>query len=275
MTPAQSPLRLSALGSSAPPSLRSALSAAARHQPRSEELAQLALSLSPLLSAPPLPNAGAPSSSHPVDPSAGAPLSGAQWSGTGWTMGKGAIFLAGIAALLLSLPRIWSATRPSNRPTLEMPAIAASPTPEPVGQQQEAPVPPSVERESTASVSQPSDAAREPRTKPRTLSAPTGGALSTTTAAAPAPGTQESEVQLLERARRLLQTNPRQALDLVREHERRFVSGALVQEREIVAIDALERLGRSDDARSRDESFRARYPSSVHGKRVEVPSGRP
>jgi hypothetical protein len=61
----------------------------------------------------------------------------------------------------------------------------------------------------------------------------------------------------------------------VREHERRFASPALAQEREIIAIDALRRLKRVREASARSERFFAAYPSSIHGRSIESPSAPP
>jgi hypothetical protein len=66
-----------------------------------------------------------------------------------------------------------------------------------------------------------------------------------------------------------LPSNPGQALALGREHERVFPRGVLGQEREVLVIDALWRLGRKVEARALARSFAARHPNSVHGPRVE------
>src|SRR5262249_8668637 len=52
------------------------------------------------------------------------------------------------------------------------------------------------------------------------------------------------EVALLDRARAALASSPAQALALADEHAARFPHGKLGMEREMVAIDALRRLGR-------------------------------
>jgi hypothetical protein len=77
---------------------------------------------------------------------------------------------------------------------------------------------------------------------------------------APAP----SEGGLLLRARQKLAADPAGALALADEDAVRFPGGALAPEREVLAIEALARLGRSTDARARLASFRARYPESPH-----------
>jgi hypothetical protein len=84
-----------------------------------------------------------------------------------------------------------------------------------------------------------------------------------------------SEAEILLLARRALGSNPAAALGWVREHERRFASPALAQEREIIAIDALRRLKRVREASARSERFFAAYPSSIHGRSIESPSAPP
>jgi hypothetical protein len=43
----------------------------------------------------------------------------------------------------------------------------------------------------------------------------------------------------------------------------------LAQEREVIAIEALKRLGRDGDARWRAEQFDRAYPDSVHKRKVD------
>lgn len=78
-----------------------------------------------------------------------------------------------------------------------------------------------------------------------------------------------SEVSLLDSARAKLRTDPNRALELTREHARRFPNGALVQEREVIAIEALRRLGKSDAAKKRGEDFSQHYPDSAHQSKIE------
>jgi len=77
-----------------------------------------------------------------------------------------------------------------------------------------------------------------------------------------------SEADLLQSAQAALRSDPRRALALAREHQRRFPNGALVQEREVIAIEALSKLGRADDARGRAGRFKQRYPNSAHQRKV-------
>ncbi len=76
--------------------------------------------------------------------------------------------------------------------------------------------------------------------------------------------TVKAEAALLERARALSTNNPRQALAITREHARRFPHGLLAQEREVIAIEALRKLGREDEAGQRATKFRESYPGSAH-----------
>jgi hypothetical protein len=78
------------------------------------------------------------------------------------------------------------------------------------------------------------------------------------------PGTLTAERALLDRARAFLeQGDAPAALRATREHERRFASGMLAQEREAIAIRALLILDQTREARVRLEQFRARHPGSV------------
>src|SRR5690606_4034242 len=65
----------------------------------------------------------------------------------------------------------------------------------------------------------------------------------------------EGEAELLERARRALAQDPKRALALTRQHQARFPKGLLTQEREVIAIEALRRLGREQDAKQRAGTF--------------------
>jgi hypothetical protein len=78
-----------------------------------------------------------------------------------------------------------------------------------------------------------------------------------------------SEASLLDQARAELERNPRRALALTEEHRRRFPSGTLAQEREVIAIEALSRMGQTTEARSRGTDFERRYPDSAHRQKVD------
>jgi hypothetical protein len=44
----------------------------------------------------------------------------------------------------------------------------------------------------------------------------------------------------------------------------------MAQEREVLAIDALMRLGKTNDAKARAAKFHATWPDSAHGRRVDA-----
>ena len=73
----------------------------------------------------------------------------------------------------------------------------------------------------------------------------------------------------MQRAERLLDADPAAALRLTDERRRRFPTGALNQEAEVVAIDALLRLGRRADATARARSFEAAHAGSLHARRIK------
>lgn len=82
------------------------------------------------------------------------------------------------------------------------------------------------------------------------------------------------EAALLERARSALQGAPARALALTEEHQRAFPSGQLADERELVAVDALQRLGRTQEARQRAAPALARA-DSPYARRMRRILGEP
>jgi hypothetical protein len=77
------------------------------------------------------------------------------------------------------------------------------------------------------------------------------------------------EAALVQRAERLLTSDPAGALRLTEERKRRFPGGALDQEAEVVAIDALLRLGRRPEATTRAHAFEAAHAGSLHARRIK------
>lgn len=77
-----------------------------------------------------------------------------------------------------------------------------------------------------------------------------------------------SEAGLLLQARKALKSDPANALRLANEHQARFASGRLTPEREVLAIEALRKLGRKLEADERLHKFEAQYPGSIHLKRL-------
>jgi hypothetical protein len=94
-----------------------------------------------------------------------------------------------------------------------------------------------------------------------------GGALSASPArTAPSPA---DEVLLVERAQTSLRHgSTHEALALANRHSREHPNGAVTQESEAIAIEALYRLGRRAEADARRARFRARFPSSPHLRRI-------
>ena len=80
----------------------------------------------------------------------------------------------------------------------------------------------------------------------------------------------KAEVQLLERAQDALRSRPEEALALCNDHKKRFPSGMLVQEREVIAIEALVKTARKDEARAQADRFKKRFPGSSHIRRLET-----
>lgn len=218
--------------------LRQALEAGRAEVPTEAQLDALAAKLGPLIGGG--PGGGGP----PADPS---PVAGAAATG-GKLLGGLGIAAAGVAvALLVATPDDPVPPRPRPAPVAEAP-VEAPPPPVPEGLD----VP---EDDVPEDVEPPPELAR-PRASPR-----------------PAPTFEvdpAAELALLRRSQDTLRTDPAGALALTAEHERRFGLGTLGQEREVVAIDALHRLGRDDAARARAASFRERWPRSAHLRRIDV-----
>ena len=80
--------------------------------------------------------------------------------------------------------------------------------------------------------------------------------------------TLPEEARLLTTARWELAENPGRCLAATEAHGQRFPSGALSEEREALAIEALARLGRRPEARARFASFVARFASSPYRPRL-------
>lgn len=130
--------------------------------------------------------------------------------------------------------------------------------------------PPAFEAPSVPVVPQPPLPQAEPVATPP-VARPTHSAPSSSSADVPTepPLPSVDELSILHRAQGALRRNPAEALALGARHEREFPGGALAQEREVIAIDALLRMGRSAEATARAQRFAARYPGSAHAQRVE------
>jgi hypothetical protein len=126
--------------------------------------------------------------------------------------------------------------------------------------------------------SAPEQRAPQPRLEPASESAqvppevgtasPTKRVVTRTRSALPAD--PAAELALLQRARRVLEANPARALALAEEHAVTYRRGVLVEERELLAVEALVRLGRTAQAQQRARNFSRAYPHSVHHTRLGV-----
>jgi hypothetical protein len=107
------------------------------------------------------------------------------------------------------------------------------------------------------------------------ISTPTPTPTPTSTAIPTATASSESdvlsrEVALLEKARASLDRDPASSLATLEAHAAEFPTGTLRMERELLAVDALRRLGRFTDARTRGEALLARAPGSIYEERVRT-----
>jgi hypothetical protein len=83
-----------------------------------------------------------------------------------------------------------------------------------------------------------------------------------------ASAAKPSEAALLNQAQAALKTDPKRALSLTRQHKQLYPSGALGQEREVIAIEALSRLNKKGVAEQRAKGFEKKYPDSAHQEKV-------
>ncbi|MDB4973885.1 MAG: hypothetical protein JWN48_2226 [Myxococcaceae bacterium] len=72
-----------------------------------------------------------------------------------------------------------------------------------------------------------------------------------------------AELALLAQARRALLTQPAHALEFTEVHARDYPQGTFGEEREVLAIESLFRLGLTDEAKQRAAAFEQRFPNST------------
>lgn len=229
MTDLKDPPRLLDTASGAPQGLRDALDAATRDVGSAEQLSRLAGRLGPLFALP----VPAPPAASSAGMSAAAKLG----------LTALALLAAGGGAWLLST----SESAPPPAPT----RVAVPPAPSPVQPAVPAPQAPGL------APSEPAQA--QPAEAPAAQVLP----------AKPAPAAQLSEAELLEQARSALKGDPARALARANEHRRRFPGGVLVQEREVIAIQALRQLGRASEAEQRAEAFSKAFPGSAFQRKLK------
>ena len=260
------PRLLSDPASGAPAVLRGALEAARDEMPAAAALARVAARL-PHGSLPP------PSGSHPPPP-AHPPAPGAIGAAAQPSVLSGALIGAALGVVVSGVGLMWpdkpEPPRAAPARVIAAPATAVRvqrPAPSATEEATAAPV-------RSATTVRPVQAAGSASAAPVVESAaPAGTGSAASAEAAPAPGgggDAETEAHLLQRAQDALGTNPGEALSLAEAHASKFPAGALGQEREVVAIQALLRLGRGDEARARGAKFLAAFPGSAHRRRIEA-----
>ena len=168
---------------------------------------------------------------------------------------------------------------PTSAPAVQVPARAAEPSIAVTALPEARPASPIAKVDPAVASNAP------PAVAPSTRSTAASNAHPTVSAVAarprPAPGVtaseakpvaqqelSESEASFLRRTRAALADDPARALRMTGEHAALYPRGVLEQEREVIAIEALVRLGAREEARLRASAFRARYPSSAHASRI-------
>jgi hypothetical protein len=231
------PPRLSELGGEGSPELRGLFQNARNDVPSSSKLEGLWARIEPLTV--PTPGTSPMPPASPIPASAGSGAGAAKLAGV-----LAAVGAAGLLAYFLTRPET-EAPKP-QAPVVSAPVADVSPDPTPATAE-----PAPVAKAPTSATSAPDAKAH---VEARGTQAPSSSKATDASA----------EAALLERAREAIATDPKRALALTREHARRFPKGILAQEREVIAIDALKRLGKGSEAESRADQFKKSYPGSAH-----------
>ena len=243
-----------------PRALREALQAARAREPREAELTQLAGSLGLALP---------PTVPPPVVPPATA--TGAAGLKVG-LIAKGVAVL-GAAALATTVvlkvnapqphappaPRAQEA-RPAALPSSEPAAVEALPVDPPATSTAPRVTRPHPQERIPVREAAPAVPSAEPEAPPAREPEPV--------AASDVASRLREEALLVRRAQTMLSSDPAGALRLTAERRRQFPGGVLGQEASVVAIEALLRLGRRQEAEAQARSFEAAHPGSVHARRM-------
>lgn len=177
------------------------------------------------------------------------------WSSLLPKLGLATVILASLGGLAYWQRDVPSAPPQSVAPVQAPPVIAVAPLPPPAPPEVSAPILP--EEPTPEAVPAHRQVARTPAPEVIEEAAPSASELEL----------QEGAVLL--RARRALgRQEPEAALLACEEHAQRFAQGRLAPEREAIAIDALNALGRAPQARARAERFLARWPESAYADRA-------
>lgn len=203
--------------------------------------------------------ATSPSPAPPPGPQA-APPSGLLARIPAWV--AAVTFVAGAATGALVAPRLAGAPSVQSAPTEK-----ATASPAPVTAEKATPVSSVTETATAPTV--------DVRDLPRVASAqPSSSAPPTSASARAATSDLTAERSLLDVARTALGRGDfANALASVDAHQKRFPKGALAEEREALAVQALAGAGRRDEARLRAERFARSFPGSILLPAVETAGG--
>jgi hypothetical protein len=197
----------------------------------------------------------------------GAPLARgtapAEPPGTGWgsVAGKGGLAkLASswsaklalvVGAGLAGVGVWWSMTRPNAPAAQPVPAVQAIAAPVVAERPLPEPMQP-LSPEAVPNVAPSAEPAPQPRVARR----------------APARSVEAPDEFSLITQAQALRDRPVAALRVLSEHAKLYPQGALSQEREVLAVEALVNAGKLDEARARAARLEAAYPGSAHLPRV-------
>jgi TolA-binding protein len=197
------------------------------------------------------PNASGGSGASAGTAGAGGASAAAGGAG-GLTMALGGAALAIVVAL-----GVWQ----SGRSDAPIAAVSATPI--------EASAPAALPAPSAAPVP------AEPSAAVDTLPFDTLPSASASAAPPPPSASPEMEMEVFKRAQAALSSGDAAgALAACAAHQQAYPRSAFAQEREVIAIDALVRLGRRGEAEARADRFARSWPSSGHNRRIDSLLGR-
>lgn len=185
--------------------------------------------------------------------------------GTPISLGSFALRAGAVVAVAVAIWVAW----PSSVATPPAPSTSPAPSPS-------ASLSPSLSPSPSPSLSPPPSPSLSPPPSPSASPAPLPTEPTPTATPTPRPRTEPAHDDALEEhpmlveARRALPTDPAHALELAEQHRARFPSGMLAPEREMIAVDALEVLGRRTEAEARARALVERWPSSTYARRVQA-----
>jgi hypothetical protein len=228
------------LSSSSDDALRSLLEAGKSELPNHAQLASLAAKLGPVAAG-----------------GAGAAAVGA--TKAGWLFAaKGVAALVVAGGVAVAGYQVASTPRPQTPPLPSSPVATATVAVPSVAQ------PDATPHDAAQGVSP--EASSAPTAAPRPASPPKPSPSATPPA--------EDEAVVLSQAQRALAQDPATSLRLADDYARRYPGGFMRQEAEVIAVTALVRLGRDDEAQRRGAAFRRTYPTSSHLQRIDALLGR-